>query len=79
MGYTLQLYQMKENFISYKWCKFKRSELCLIKYRGISKNLAKIDFLAGSNSEAIQHIMLKLTMGECLKRHYVRTKFHQNP
>ena len=39
----------------------------------------KIDFLAGSNSEAIQHIMLKLTMGECLNRHYVRTKFRPNP
>ena len=39
----------------------------------------KIDFLAGSNSEAIQHITLKLTMGECLNRHYVRTKFRPNP
>ena len=43
-------------------------------------NLAKkIDFLAGSNSEAIQHITLKLAMGEYLNRHYVRTKFHPNP
>ena len=39
----------------------------------------KIDFLAGSNYEGIQHIMLKLTVGECLKREYVRTKFRQNP
>ena len=30
--------------------------------------------LAGCNSEAIQHIIVKLTLGECLKRHYVRTK-----
>ena len=30
--------------------------------------------MAGSNSEAIQHITLKLTMTECPKRHYVRTK-----
>ena len=49
-----------------------------IKYQGISRNLAKIDFLAGSNSKVVQHIMLKLTVGECLKRDYVRTKFCQN-
>ena len=42
-------------------------------------NLAKKQLLAGSNSEAIQHIMLKLTMDECLNRHYVRTKFRPNP
>ena len=34
--------------------------------------------MSGSNSEAIQHIKLKLTMGECLNRHYVGTKFHPN-
>jgi len=39
--------------------------------------LLKIDFLARSNSEGLQHIMLKLTMGECLKRDSVRTKFRQ--
>ena len=37
------------------------------------------NWLAGSNSEAIQCIMLKLTMGECLNRRYVRTRFHPNP
>ena len=31
-----------------------------------------------SNSEAIQHIMLKLIVGECLNTHYVMTKFRQN-
>ena len=46
--------------------------------KGLAEISLKIDFLAGSNSEAIQHIMLKLTVGECLKRDYVRTKFHQN-
>ena len=51
----------------------------LIKCQGVSRNLAIIDFLAGSNFEAIQHIMLKLTVGEYLKRDYVRTKFRQNP
>ena len=34
--------------------------------------------MAGSNSEAIQQILLKLTVGECLNRDYVRTKFRQN-
>ena len=29
-------------------------------------------------TEAIQHIMLKLTMDECLNRHYVRTKLRPN-
>jgi len=27
----------------------------------------------------MQHITLKLTVGECFKRHYVRTTFRQNP
>ena len=38
-----------------------------------------MNFLAGSNSEASQHITLKMIMGECLKRHHVRTRFYQNP
>ena len=48
-------------------------KLWLIKYQMVSQNLAKFRFLAGSNSETIQYIMLKLTMSECLNRHYVRT------
>ena len=48
-------------------------EVMVVKYQGISRNLAKKSTLAGSNSEAIQPITLKLTMDECLKRHYVRT------
>ena len=47
--------------------------------RGKPKFGQKLTFWPGSNSEAIQHIMLKLTMGECLNRHYVRTKFRPNP
>ena len=50
--------------------------------KGLAEIWLKIDFLAGSNSElseSIQHIMLKLTVGKCLKRDYVRTKFCQNP
>ena len=46
--------------------------------RGKLKFGKKNDFLAGSNSEAIQHIVLKLAVGECLKRCYVRTKFCPN-
>ena len=45
---------------------------------GLAEIWLKTDFLAGSNSEAIQHITLKLTVGECLKRDNVRTKFCQN-
>ena len=47
--------------------------------KGLAEIWLKIDFLAGSNFEAIQHITLKLTVDECLKRDYVRTKFRQNP
>ena len=47
--------------------------------KGLAEIWLKIDFLAGSNSEVIQHIILKLTVGECLKRDYVRTNFRQNP
>ena len=47
--------------------------------KGLAENWLNIDFLAGSNAEAIQYITLKLTVGECLKRDYVRTKFRQNP
>ena len=36
----------------------------------------QINFLAGSNSETTQ---LKLTMSECLKRCYARTKLRPNP
>ena len=43
--------------------------------KGLAEIRLKIDFLAGSNSEVIQHITLKLT-GKCLKRDYVTTKFH---
>ena len=71
--------------MSYKWCKLQIIKLIVLKVmvdevrRSKPKFGTKIDFLAGSNSEAIQHIMLKLTMGECLNRHYVRTKFRPNP
>ena len=36
--------------------------------KGLAEIWQKIDILAGCNSEAIQHIMLKLTVDECLKR-----------
>ena len=47
----------------------------MVKYKGVGQNLIS----AGSNSEAIQHITLKLTTSECLNRHHVRTKFCPNP
>ena len=52
------------------------AQLWLIKYQGV-QNWAKVDFLAGSNNETIQHTTLKLTMGEYLKRHYVIPSFIQ--
>ena len=52
------------------------SKLCA---KRLAEIWLKVDFLAGSNYEAIQHITLKLTVGECFKRDYVRTKFRQNP
>ena len=34
------------------------------KYRGVNRNLVTSDFSAGLNSETIENIMQKLTMGE---------------
>jgi len=67
---VLKIVDQKVNCVqSYGWLSAK----------GLAEIWLKSDFLAGSNSKAMQHITLKLTVGEYLKRDYVSTKFRQNP